>query len=540
MDIVKRMLLEGSCDQHTANLLKEALLFGINIIPLLEPLCVDFENTPAVKRHLTLCKERVTYYQSIGAIERLGEKPNLIQPLHVVEKEGRKARLVLDLSRNLNGLLEKETFKYQRFDDAVRASTPGCFYGKMDLSDCFLSFPVHPGSRKYLAFELDHEYYRFTRLPFGLSASPAWCERILSVVDFELRSRGIKSIRYVDDFLLIGQTEEETSHAMSVLTSILTRLGLRINNAKTEGPAQKMEFLGIELDSSKQVICVPDKRVHELQSIIGGVLSGSHVTLKQMQSLIGKFSFAAHAIAGARPFFRHLIDSIRGLSGRRTLVFLSTAIRDCLQTWSLVLKEWNGSTAWRTTDEHVIEHDASTRGFGFVLRHWAGPDQGEKPSFLTSPLSAGFSGSFSSSQLTNLAGGETTIQWAELFAIAFSVAMFAPAMTNSALLVRTDNLADVHIINRQSTKSTELLQLLKSIYATCTEHNISIRAEHIRGVDNVMADHLSRPALHKHCTSMLADNQKSIPILFVHSSELHLGKGLKPAELRGNAYLKSV
>ena len=79
---------------------------------------------------------------------------DLVQPLHVVTKEGKKPRLVLDLSRNLNDLIEKETFKTMMFQDAVDASSPGCFYGKTDLSDCFLSFPVHERSRRLLAFQL--------------------------------------------------------------------------------------------------------------------------------------------------------------------------------------------------------------------------------------------------------------------------------------------------------------------------------------------------------------------------------------------------
>ena len=49
-----------------------------------------------------------------------------IQPLHVIIKAGKKPRLVIDLSRNLNDHLEYEYFQYSCVDDAVEASHPGC------------------------------------------------------------------------------------------------------------------------------------------------------------------------------------------------------------------------------------------------------------------------------------------------------------------------------------------------------------------------------------------------------------------------------
>ena len=67
-------------------------------------------NTPAVRRKLTMCKERVEYYRSIGALERVDYIPDILQSLHVVSRPGRKDRLVLDLSRNLNGFVSTPKF----------------------------------------------------------------------------------------------------------------------------------------------------------------------------------------------------------------------------------------------------------------------------------------------------------------------------------------------------------------------------------------------------------------------------------------------
>jgi hypothetical protein len=61
-----------------------------------------------------------------------------------------------------------------------------------------------------------------------------------------------------------------------------------------------------------------------------------------------------------------------------------------------------------------------------------------------------------------------------------------------------DNLSDVHILNRQATRSERLAGLLRAVYLLAMEHNISISTRHRPGVENVLADFLSRPEHHSH------------------------------------------
>ena len=64
-------------------------------------------------------------------------------------KEGKDPRICVDLSRSINPFLEVPSFEYPSVWDAVRLAkgirrgTGGPAYmGKLDLSSCFLSFPV--------------------------------------------------------------------------------------------------------------------------------------------------------------------------------------------------------------------------------------------------------------------------------------------------------------------------------------------------------------------------------------------------------------
>jgi hypothetical protein len=105
----------------------------------------------------------------------------------------------------------------------------------------------------------------------------------------------------------------------------------------------------------------------------------------------------------------------------------------------------------------VIHHDASGGGVGFFL---SSTPRGFDPASLPLWLQPGsaFSGSYTAE---HAARNDHSIQYG---AIATSVALYGPYLRDQALLLMTDNIADVRIINRQRTKSPALQVLLRTIY----------------------------------------------------------------------------
>ena len=111
--------------------------------------------------------------------------------------------------------------------------------------------------------------------------------------------------------------------------------------------------------------------------------------------------------------------------------------------------------------------------------------------------------------------------------------MFAALLTYRSLLrsqLRTVHRGqletDVHILNRQATRSARLAGLLREIYSISTAENIDLYARHRSGDENVLADFLSRPDLHQGTDIVsrwrsahphLADRLLSVSL--VHSSQ---------------------
>ena len=501
-----------------------ALKDGIQLHPKQNPRLVWLPNTPAVLRNLSLCKERIAYYQDIGAVENIASRPSIIHPLHVVEKPGKKPRMVLDLSRNFNELIDHDSFHMKSVRDAVNISYPGCFYGKMDVSDCFLSFPIHPDSRQFLAFELDGQCSQFKRLPFGLCSAPLWTDRFMRCIDFALQQAGLRHVRFCDDFLFVASSPEQLRKDMELALRVLEQHGLIVNPDKTEGPSQSITFLGVGIDSVEQVLFLPQEKVTDLRQAASDMASRSSTKLKHLQSLVGKFSFAASVLPGARPFFRKLIDASRGKNKFVSIPVTQDMQRD-LQSWSILLKTWNRRERWTRQGLFVLEHDASGHGFGFLL---TAVPQGFNSDSLPSYQRPGnaFAGQFSTQHEEQT---RRSIQWGELLAIAVSVAIYAPFLKDSSVLLKTDNIADVFIIRRQSTSNAELLTLLRCICATCVRHNIHIEVEHVPGHLNSIPDYLSRPDKHK-CCSNFTVNGSSFKTHFIHSSSFQPGtEALLPA-----------
>ena len=387
-------------------------------------------------------------------------------------------------------------------DDAVEASHPGCWYGKVDLSNCFLSFPLHPSVRKYFCFRFEGELYQFTHVPFGLSTAPRVCTQLLSVVQFALAEAGITDVRYLDDFFLIAKTEKDMTRDLHLAQSVIRQFGLVVNQEKTEGPSQRLSFLGVLLDSVSQTVSCTPERVEELTTLLRSLLRQRVITRGHTASLIGKLSFAAQVLPGARPFMRRMLDTLRLCKSRRhsAPVRIDPGFREDVRFWVQQLHLWNGRQQWRGSraSPFVFASDASLSGFGFYLESTPTPPSGTVDSAAWPQhlrVGAAFSGSYAPEH-AHLHGSHTQIAWCELLAVVACASTYAPLLAGQSMLFLVDNSADVHIINRQATRSKALAGLLRQLYALACKHNISIRAEHRPGVDNTLADFLSRAELH--------------------------------------------
>ena len=133
--------------------------------------------------------------------------------------------------------------------------------------------------RKYFCFRFEGELYQFKHMPFAsaVSTAPGVCAQLLSVIQFALAEKGITDIRYLDDFFLIAHTEKDMTRDLLLAQSVIRQFGLIVNQEKTEGPTQRLSFLGVLLDSVAQTVSCTPERVRSTFYSTEGAITRSHI-----------------------------------------------------------------------------------------------------------------------------------------------------------------------------------------------------------------------------------------------------------------------
>ena len=153
-------------------LLREWITTGVTLHFVSDPLPIDHDNTFAVCENAAAVRQRIDEYIVFEAST----------PLPADHPCPYSLQLHVNLSRNLNEPLEYEYFSYASVLDAVKRSFPGCWYGKLDLFNCFLSFPLHLFVFVHFIFRFEGRLYQFQRMPFGLSVAPRIRTLLLSAI----------------------------------------------------------------------------------------------------------------------------------------------------------------------------------------------------------------------------------------------------------------------------------------------------------------------------------------------------------------------
>ncbi len=96
-----------------------------------------------------------------------------------------------------------------------------------------LSYPRSPHHRRFLRFAFKGVVYQYKVLPFGLSLAPRTFTRCMHAALSPLRQMGIRILNYLNDWLILAQSEAVSTSQKTLLLSHLCCLGLRVNFTKS-------------------------------------------------------------------------------------------------------------------------------------------------------------------------------------------------------------------------------------------------------------------------------------------------------------------
>ncbi|KAI2654598.1 Transposon Ty3-G Gag-Pol polyprotein [Labeo rohita] len=78
----------------------------------------------------------------------------------------------------------------------------------IDLKDAYFHISILPQHRKFLRFAFRGEACQYRVLPFGLALSPCTFAKCVDAALTPLRLQGIRILNYIDDWLILAQSEQ--------------------------------------------------------------------------------------------------------------------------------------------------------------------------------------------------------------------------------------------------------------------------------------------------------------------------------------------
>lgn len=410
-------------------------------------------------------------------------------PLQTVPKDDCKRRVVLDLSfpagTSVNDGIPKDSFldkpfhlslpRSADFADLIVAKGPGCYLYKKDLKRAYRQIPVDPKDYIYLGYRWNDLLYFDLVLPFGLRSATLACQRTTNAIaHIFLSGYHHQCVNYIDDFGGVETSLDDASLAFRDLEDLFNSLGLESSPAKDCPPSTRMVFLGLVYDTVAMTLEVPQDKLTRTTELICHWLSSPRATRSDLQSLIGKLSYICACISPGKIFMQRILNELRQLPHKHSPFTPSSALLADLRWWNQFLFVYNGVSLIRSSPWI----DSTTR-------------------FCTDACLSGIGGFFDgrffhSSYPPFIDAVSLSIASLEMLAVTVSLKLWSRELRGQRVLVRTDNQNTEVAINTGRSRVPFVQSCLRELWLYASLFDFELRALHIPGDQNTLADSLSR------------------------------------------------
>ena len=408
-------------------------------------------------------------------IQELAEPAYCCNPLTVADKG--KLRLVLDL-RHVNEYIILKRFKYEDLKIVAELFEENDYFVRFDLTSGYHHIDIHPEHHKFLGFHWTFlggtRYFQFTVLAFGLASAGQVFTKNLRPLTKRWRSRGIKSVIFLDDGIAALRTKELAGDAGRDIEEDLSRAGFAINKEKSDfTPKQRGKWLGVIIDTTTMTFHVPEEKIEKLKKSIISALNQNVVTPKELARLAGSLS-AMHSAIGplVRLFTRSMYHQISDAASWYQPLQLGPKATDELKFWLNNISHVNGFTFKpRPTTACMMFTDASNDGYGGFMVHR-----------LEEQICCG---SFTEYEK------QLSSTFRELLAVKFALKSYGGILRNQAIQVNIDNFSATRILTIGSAKD-HLQRLAVEIFQYCLVNNIKLTPQWVPREKNFDADFYSK------------------------------------------------
>ncbi|VDI64057.1 Hypothetical predicted protein, partial [Mytilus galloprovincialis] len=394
----------------------------------------------------------------------------------LVPKKTGDMRPVINL-KPLNRYLRKQHFKMDSLSTVLNVVKQGDWAISLDLKDAYMHIPVFQKHRQYLRFCVKNSpCLQFSALPFGPTSAPRVFTKVVSVVAAHLRAQGIRLVVYLDDWFLVNQSSLMLVQDREIVLNLLVKLGFIINLKKSSlTPTQKITYIGALFHLDLGIVMPTQERVLKLQKTVKVMNLKKHATAREFFTSTWNYGFL------------HRDDSLCKTSYETNSNLFAESLAP---HFSKSGTECSNYTISKISSDLVVRYSQHYKGQIFTTL--GNSCDHNNRCFYIERL--GWSHGFPDSPRDLVRYTEnSTYQLSRVRSCTENNTTFSSSVERENVLLRCDNSTVVQYINKRGgTKSIQLCQKLGICLKLLIEHKIQIKAAHIAGKANVLADLLSR------------------------------------------------
>ena len=433
-----------------------------------------------------------------GPFEEIPFDHYIQSPIGLVPKDkGTKTRLIFHLSYPKNGDSVNAgiphdvcTVQYPGFDKAVKLCIMAgkeCNIAKSDMARAFRNVPLKGSEWCLLVMKADHPitgktYYFVDKcLPFGSSISCAifqdFSDAVAHIVKWHTKKA---NVNYLDDFFFAALKKWLCDQQVQVFLDICKDICFPVSLEKTSWGTTMLTFLGLMLDTERQVVCIPLDKVKKAQDMIQFFLNkrNKKATVLQFQRLCGVLNFLCKCVVPGRAFVTRLYPP--GKLKQHHHINITAEHRKDLEMWNTFVIHQNVFCRPFMDFERISAIDIdmysdASRNFNKGVGAYCGTE------WSVMKWDSRF-----------MEAKQPSIQYLELYGVTVAVLNWIKLFKNRMIYLFCDNDSVVKMLNKNSSRCKNCMVLLRLIVLESLVHNVRVFGKHVGTKDNGKADALSR------------------------------------------------
>ena len=370
--------------------------------------------------------------------------------------------------------LQKYRFHARKVEDSKHAIYDVCERVWCCLTESRPPAVRRPGPSQIKMYGFCRLFRAMTVLCFGLSVAPWVFTKVTRSLVRVWRAAGIRCMMYVDDGSGAGASLDEAQVVSYRMRTDLEQAGFVAHPDKScWDPKQVVPLLGFVLNTIAGELSASASRVAKFHVNLEKILGSQWTTARELARLVGHILSMSIALGpAARLWTRAMYSAIDNRCSWETHIQVGGEIQRELQFWVGSFDSLHGQQLWSVSPHcFALSSDASESGWGGhvnidgqeLVAHGEWPGQDARRSST----------------------------WRELRAAYRVVQAFLSHVQGQSCLMRIDNQAAVHILQKGSRRSHLQVEAL-AMYELCRQSGVRLAVEWVPREENALADEYSK------------------------------------------------